>query len=198
MTQRLRLRICLMDPNETHILFENRLAEEFGVSRTPVRQVLQRLAYEHQVETRTGVGTVVPQLAQDRMASEIHLLAGLLDLAAQTATSRIEPRAKHHLTDLEGLIAGRAPAPKGNAVGLFAIHSALIFYAGHLVSEPIVADASAALHWRLLRRLLQQDQQSVDAQRHILDKLCESLVSQQDARAILLLISLAVTDLGKL
>lgn len=198
MTQRLRLRICLMDPNASHVLFENSLAEEFGVSRTPVRQVLQRLAYEHQVETRTGVGTVVPQLAKDRMGSEIRLLSGLLDLTAQTAASNMEQHAKQHLTSLEAFIAGASSARRTEAADLFSIHSWLIVFVGHLVSEPIVADAIAALHWRILRRLLQQDHEGVDAQRRVLDKLFQTLVSQQDTRVALRLISLAIEDLGEL
>lgn len=41
------------------LLVETELAMEFNVSRTPIRQALQRLDYEGLVETRNGVGTTV-------------------------------------------------------------------------------------------------------------------------------------------
>jgi DNA-binding GntR family transcriptional regulator len=41
------------------LLVETELAAEFNVSRTPIRQALQRLDYEGLVETRNGVGTTV-------------------------------------------------------------------------------------------------------------------------------------------
>jgi DNA-binding GntR family transcriptional regulator len=41
------------------VLSENALAEEFGVSRTPIRHVLQRLEFEGLVESKRGVGTIV-------------------------------------------------------------------------------------------------------------------------------------------
>ena len=41
------------------LLVETELASEFNVSRTPIRQALQRLDYEGLVETRNGVGTTV-------------------------------------------------------------------------------------------------------------------------------------------
>ncbi|WP_245449908.1 GntR family transcriptional regulator [Rhizobium leguminosarum] len=40
-------------------IVETELAAEFNVSRTPIRQALQRLDYDGLVETRNGVGTTV-------------------------------------------------------------------------------------------------------------------------------------------
>ena len=187
-----------MDPDQTHILYENSLAEEFGVSRTPVRQVLQRLAYEHQVETRTGVGTVVPQLSRNGLAQDIQLLSGLLDLSAQTTGNTISAHARSHLSLLQGWPGTIQPEDRKDATDLFETYSWLIAFVRHLVPEPIIADTSAALSWRVLRRLLQQQQPAIDAQCLVLDQLCQSLMVQQDARAALRLVSLAVEDMGKL
>jgi len=57
--EELRERICILRYPPGDVLRENELAAEFGVSRTPVRQVLQRLEVEGFVETRNGVGTLV-------------------------------------------------------------------------------------------------------------------------------------------
>jgi len=45
-----------------HLIREADLAQEFEISRTPVRQVIQRLEIEGYVETRNGVGTIVTNL----------------------------------------------------------------------------------------------------------------------------------------
>jgi DNA-binding GntR family transcriptional regulator len=55
----IRNRICLLRYPPGHILGESELAREFGISRTPIRRVLQRLEYEGLVESRQGVGTIV-------------------------------------------------------------------------------------------------------------------------------------------
>ncbi|NIR28203.1 MAG: GntR family transcriptional regulator [Gammaproteobacteria bacterium] len=55
----LRDRICLLHYPPGTVLREETLAAEFGVSRTPVRQVLQRLEFERLVETHNGLGTIV-------------------------------------------------------------------------------------------------------------------------------------------
>lgn len=58
----LRERICLLDFLPGTVLKEQELAREFGVSRTPVRQVLQRLSYEGLVTIRNGVGTTITDI----------------------------------------------------------------------------------------------------------------------------------------
>jgi DNA-binding GntR family transcriptional regulator len=44
------------------LLKETELAHEFGVSRTPIRDVLHQLKFEGLIETRNGVGTFVTSL----------------------------------------------------------------------------------------------------------------------------------------
>jgi DNA-binding GntR family transcriptional regulator len=55
----IRDRICLLRYPPGHTLGESELAREFGISRTPIRRVLQRLEYEGLVESRQGIGTIV-------------------------------------------------------------------------------------------------------------------------------------------
>lgn len=57
--EEVRNRICMLRYPPGHVIRENELAEEFGISRTPVRQVLQKLEHEGFVETRNGIGTIV-------------------------------------------------------------------------------------------------------------------------------------------
>ncbi len=78
----LRDRICLLEYAPGSLLREALLAEEFGVSRTPIREILQRLAQEGLVSTRNGVGTLVRPLDFD--ADRRHLR----DAAAYCAAHR--------------------------------------------------------------------------------------------------------------
>lgn len=55
----IRDRICLLEYPPGVVLSENALAEEFGVSRTPIRRVLQHLEFEGLVASKRGVGTMV-------------------------------------------------------------------------------------------------------------------------------------------
>lgn len=57
--QALRRQICLLDFPPGTVLREQDLAEQFDVSRTPIRHVLNRLAMDGLVESRQGVGTTV-------------------------------------------------------------------------------------------------------------------------------------------
>ncbi|MEZ5831633.1 MAG: GntR family transcriptional regulator [Dongiaceae bacterium] len=57
--EEVRNRICMLRYPPGHLIHENKLAQEFGISRTPVRQVLQKLEIEGFVETRSGIGTRV-------------------------------------------------------------------------------------------------------------------------------------------
>lgn len=58
----IRERISLLEYGPGTVLNEGLLAKEFGVSRTPVRSVLQRLSYEGLVTTRNGIGTIVTEV----------------------------------------------------------------------------------------------------------------------------------------
>lgn len=97
----LRDRICLLEYAPGAMLRETEIASEFRISRTPVREALQRLSIEGLVEARNGVGTFVTVLdvaqlcevfelriemaqmfgrlnARDACASDILLLESLL------------------------------------------------------------------------------------------------------------------------
>ena len=60
--QCLRERICLLKYPPATVLRETALADEFNVSRTPIRAVLQQLAHSGLIESRDGVGNLVTDL----------------------------------------------------------------------------------------------------------------------------------------
>ena len=81
----LRKSICTLQKPFGTILRELELAEEFGVSRTPIRQALHQLAAIDLVKTRNGVGTVVtagdPKTLEDIYGLRIQLASMIGDFA---------------------------------------------------------------------------------------------------------------------
>jgi DNA-binding GntR family transcriptional regulator len=60
-------RICFREYPPGSQLKEAKLAKEFGVSRTPVRDAISRINHLGLVETRNGVGTVVIELSDEQI-----------------------------------------------------------------------------------------------------------------------------------
>jgi DNA-binding GntR family transcriptional regulator len=69
----LRTRICLLDYPPGERLREEDLAEEFEVSRTPIRRVLERLEAEGLLRSVHGVGTIVTDIDIDEL-EQVYLL----------------------------------------------------------------------------------------------------------------------------
>ncbi len=76
----LRERICLGDLAPGEVLSENALAREFGVSRTPIRKILQRLEYENFVSTKHGIGTIVSPIDIIELKEQYDLRMKLAEL----------------------------------------------------------------------------------------------------------------------
>jgi len=88
----LRDRISLLDDPPGTLLSENRLASEFGVSRTPIRQALHRLEFEGLVTIRRGVGTLVTPIDVRYLKQVYDLRVKLIDLVADLDPADIDPR----------------------------------------------------------------------------------------------------------
>jgi DNA-binding GntR family transcriptional regulator len=81
----LRDRICLLEYPPGARLSEEELAEEFAISRTPVRRVLARLESEGLIEVRHGVGTIVTDVEIEELAQVYHLRLELAVLIGRLA-----------------------------------------------------------------------------------------------------------------
>jgi DNA-binding GntR family transcriptional regulator len=75
--RQIRERICLLHYPPGTVLNETALATEFGVSRTPLRRVLQQLNHEGLVEIKNGVGTIVTDINM-KTFKDIYDLRGIL------------------------------------------------------------------------------------------------------------------------
>lgn len=79
----LRTRICLLDYAPDERLREEDLAEEFGVSRTPLRRVLVKLEAEGLLRSVHGVGTIVTDIEVDALAQVYELRVELAELVGK-------------------------------------------------------------------------------------------------------------------
>lgn len=91
-------------------LEENLLATQFGVSRTPVREAIQRLVATGMVEVRRRKGTIVTQLTMPRLIGMIEMMAELDTLAARLAARRATAEERKAI----GAILERAQRDVGN------------------------------------------------------------------------------------
>lgn len=98
----LRDRICLLEYPPGTRLSEEELAEEFAISRTPVRRVLARLESEGLIESRHGVGTIVTDADIEELAQVYHLR---LELAVLVGRLSPIPRSEEDLARIRALIA---------------------------------------------------------------------------------------------
>jgi DNA-binding GntR family transcriptional regulator len=91
-------------------LAQDELCERFGVSRTPIREALTRLAATQLVELRPNRGAIVRRPTRRELRELYELRAELEGFAAQRAAVRAEPLTIHRLDHLQQQLAQIAAA----------------------------------------------------------------------------------------
>ena len=173
----LRARICLAGPDETVPLHEGMLAEEFGMSRTPIRQVLQRLAYERLVEIRTGVGTVAMPMDPADRTRDLITHRGIIQ--AILAHPPVQLSVSQH-ADVIALGAMVTSARDMDAPLHFELRVKLLAVLGGLVADPILKDAFLATHWRVIRWHMRDVILDANRAADALVRLMQSAASYED------------------
>ena len=84
-------RICFLEYLPDDQLKEAEIATEFGVSRTPVRDALNRISHLGLVETRNGVGTVVVALSASKLRHVYEMRMELATLIGAKSPRAIVP-----------------------------------------------------------------------------------------------------------
>ncbi|MET0169992.1 MAG: GntR family transcriptional regulator [Aliihoeflea sp.] len=111
--QILRTRICLLDYAPGSRLREEDLADEFGVSRTPVRRVLVKLEAEGLLRSVHGVGTIVTDIDVDELAQVYELRVELAELVGKLSPAIIDEELVERFRDIRArcdeLVALRDP-----------------------------------------------------------------------------------------
>lgn len=96
----LRTRICLLDYAPGQRLSEETLAEEFGVSRTPLRRVLARLESEGLLKSVQSVGTIVTDVDIEELAQAYQLRMELAELIGRLSPSSVTPELLDRCRDI--------------------------------------------------------------------------------------------------
>ena len=136
----MRERISLLEYPPGTLLNEGLLAEEFGVSRTPVRSVLQRLSYEGLVTTLNGVGTMVTEVDVKTFKDIYALRMRLAEDMGILSPPPPDPDVIEKLRRLRArarALQGRAPDYAGYARLCNALHEQLLRLSGNLALREI-------------------------------------------------------------
>lgn len=99
--QQIRERITLLQYPPGFALRENSLAEEFNVSRTPIRRALHRLEFEGLVYISRGTGAVVAAVDIRSLKEVYALRLKLAELVGELNPARLE---SDHLPTLEDIL----------------------------------------------------------------------------------------------
>lgn len=145
----IRGRISLLDYQPGQRLSEEVLAEEFGVSRTPIRRVLARLQSEGLLRSVQGVGTIVTDVDIDMLTQTYQLRMELAELLGRLNPA---PVTDVMLTSLRAVLTRcdalrRAPDPR-----LFTQINMDFFHAVMALTEnEVLKEVSERLYYRTAR-----------------------------------------------
>jgi DNA-binding GntR family transcriptional regulator len=145
----LRDRICTNRYPPGTILREAELAAEFGVSRTPVRQALQKLSYDGLLEIKNGVGNCVTDVDTRTFVDLYRLRMRLAELIGEFIDGA---ECAAHIRAFEELLeqAGRLGAEKDNAA-LAELNIAVVRALNRLISSEPLREVTLLLYYRTAR-----------------------------------------------
>jgi len=190
----IRKRICLQPLNEQTTLLEGALAAEFGVSRTPVRQALQRLAYEGLIEVRTGVGSIANPLDPAARGQHVTVHGGLLRLVGNLPDAPVPHDVMRRLSGLADQTRQWQPT---EATTIFDLFSELNENLSRLIQEQVIADAHLVSGWRIVRWFLADLQNNEGEPVETLVRLCRAVHNETgNGRAALFRAAADVVDPG--
>jgi len=96
----IRDRICLMGYPPGTVLKEADLAEEFKISRTPVRQILQRLQSDGLVISKHGFGTIVTDANLDELQDDYEFRIQFIAMFGKMAKAKCKNRQIAEMTEI--------------------------------------------------------------------------------------------------
>ena len=169
------------------LLNERELAERFGISRTPLREILQRLSYQRLIVIRPRKGIFVAPIdfytVRDIFEARLPLERSAAALAAERATPEL-------VAELEALVAAMRRA---QAAGDFQGHIRLdqVFHEtlAKATGNDVLADMLEDLHniclrfWRLSRKTGAERYGGIDE----LEQVCAAVTSGRASDAAQLL-----------
>ena len=183
----LRDRIVYLDYPPNHVLTEKGMCQEFGVSRTPLREAILKLEQMHLVKSVPRLGTVVTPIDTREIKDTYKVKANLEAMAAREAARRISDR---ECTALEQISAENIKAAEASDVrAMFdtdiRFHEAIWRITGNLVLFDLLED----LHARCLRFCIAANPSDHWGMEHAVEikDICSAVAGRDEDRAAELL-----------
>jgi len=140
----LRQRIFRRELEPGSWIDEMRIAEEYGISRTPLREALKVLAAEGLVTMKVRRGAYVTEVSERDLADVYHLLSLLESDAAAVVAERASPAQIEELRALHAELEAAAVPGKVDREHFFAVnerfHMRLLAIADNRWRDQMVAD----------------------------------------------------------
>lgn len=188
----LHARIVSLEYPPGHMIFENEIAAEFGVSRTPVRQAFFRLAMEGLLEVLPQRGARVSFLSKAKVRESQEVRTTLECLAVRNAAVRFDASAaesRAFTTEVEAIIETQVKAVEARDDAAFTrldedYHRTIMRFAGNMTLHDIVSDLRAHIN-RIRLVELQEDNYDANAimyHRQIFEAICAGDVERATER----------------
>ena len=171
--EQLRQRIFRRELEPGSWIDELKIAEEFGISRTPLRGALKVLAAEGLVTMKVRRGAYVTEMSEKDLRDVYHLLSLLESDAAGVVAERATPEQQQTLRDLHAELESAA----GNREAFFSVnerfHMALLDMADNRWRSQMVADLRKVMKLNRHNSLFKQGriEDSLSEHRAILDAM---------------------------
>ena len=171
--EQLRQRIFRRELEPGSWIDELKIAEEFGISRTPLREALKVLAAEGLVTMKVRRGAYVTEMSEKDLRDVYHLLSLLESDAAGVVAERATPEQQQTLRDLHAELESAA----GNREAFFSVnerfHMALLDMADNRWRSQMVADLRKVMKLNRHNSLFKQGriEDSLNEHRAILDAM---------------------------
>ncbi len=171
--EQLRQRIFRRELEPGSWIDELKIAEEFGISRTPLREALKVLAAEGLVTMKVRRGAYVTEMSEKDLRDVYHLLSLLESDAAGVVAERATPEQQQTLRDLHAELESAA----GNREAFFSVnerfHMALLDMADNRWRSQMVADLRKVMKRNRHNSLFKQGriEDSLSEHRAILDAM---------------------------
>ena len=169
----LRQRIFRRELEPGSWIDELKIAEEFGISRTPLREALKVLAAVGLVTMKVRRGAYVTEMSEKDLRVVYHLLSLLESDAAGVVAERATPEQQQTLRDLHAELESAA----GNREAFFSVnerfHMALLDMADNRWRSQMVADLRKVMKLNRHNSLFKQGriEDSLNEHRAILDAM---------------------------
>lgn len=171
--EQLRQRIFRRELEPGSWIDELKIAEEFGISRTPLREALKVLAAEGLVTMKVRRGAYVTEMSEKDLRDVYHLLSLLESDAAGVVAERATPEQQQTLRDLHAELESAA----ANREAFFSVnerfHMALLDMADNRWRSQMVADLRKVMKLNRHNSLFKQGriEDSLSEHRAILDAM---------------------------